>query len=94
MMGQSRSLPPHGCRQLQSQWQRGRREILQAGVLSLAGLGLPQLLSAVQGANQGSRHSSFGQAKRCIFLFMWGGPSQLDTFDLKPLAPPEVRGLG
>jgi hypothetical protein len=34
----------------------------------------------------------FGRAKRCIFLFMWGGPSQLDTFDLKPHAPAEVRG--
>jgi len=31
-------------------------------------------------------------AKACIFLFMWGGPSQLDTFDLKPNAPAEVRG--
>ncbi|MGD9855118.1 MAG: DUF1501 domain-containing protein, partial [Planctomycetaceae bacterium] len=33
-----------------------------------------------------------GRAKRCIFLFMWGGPSQLDTFDMKPEAPAEVRG--
>jgi hypothetical protein len=36
--------------------------------------------------------SGFGKAKRCIFIFMWGGPSQLDTFDLKPNAPAEVRG--
>ena len=34
----------------------------------------------------------FGRAKRCIFLFMWGGPSQLDTFDPKPDAPLEIRG--
>lgn len=33
-----------------------------------------------------------GRAKACILLFMWGGPSQLDTFDLKPQAPAEVRG--
>lgn len=33
-----------------------------------------------------------GRARACIFLFMWGGPSQLDTFDLKPQAPAEVRG--
>ncbi|MBM3966436.1 MAG: DUF1501 domain-containing protein, partial [Planctomycetes bacterium] len=32
------------------------------------------------------------RAKRCIFLFMWGGPSQLDTFDMKPDAPAEIRG--
>ncbi len=31
-------------------------------------------------------------AKACIFLFMWGGPSQLETFDMKPNAPAEVRG--
>lgn len=31
-------------------------------------------------------------AKACIFMFMWGGPSQLDTFDLKPDAPDEIRG--
>jgi hypothetical protein len=38
------------------------------------------------------RSQGFGRARRCLFLFMWGGPSQLDTFDLKPLAPAEVRG--
>lgn len=36
--------------------------------------------------------SGFGRAKRCILLFMWGGPSHLDTFDPKPDAPQEVRG--
>ncbi|MEZ6060212.1 MAG: DUF1501 domain-containing protein [Planctomycetaceae bacterium] len=36
--------------------------------------------------------NGFGGAKRCILLFMWGGPSQLDTFDMKPDAPAEVRG--
>lgn len=36
--------------------------------------------------------SSFGKAKRCIFLFMWGGPSQLDTLDPKPNAPSDIRG--
>lgn len=34
----------------------------------------------------------FGKAKRCIFMLMWGGPSQLDTFDMKPGAPDTVRG--
>ena len=36
--------------------------------------------------------TSFGRVKRCILLFMWGGPSQLETWDLKPDAPSEVRG--
>lgn len=37
-------------------------------------------------------HDGFGRAKRCLLLFMWGGPSQLDTFDPKPAAPEIVRG--
>ncbi len=39
-----------------------------------------------------SQVPGFGKAKRCLLLFMWGGPSQLDTFDPKPNAPSEVRG--
>jgi hypothetical protein len=36
--------------------------------------------------------AGFGRAKRCILLFLTGGPPQLDTWDLKPDAPAEVRG--
>src|SRR5262249_54285346 len=32
------------------------------------------------------------KAKSCIFLYMYGGPSQLETFDLKPEAPDGIRG--
>ena len=35
--------------------------------------------------------SSFGKAKACILLFMWGGPAQQETWDLKPEAPDNVR---
>jgi hypothetical protein len=35
---------------------------------------------------------SFGRAKACILLFMWGGPAQQETWDLKPDAPEQVRG--
>jgi hypothetical protein len=35
---------------------------------------------------------SFGRAKSCILLFMWGGPAHQDTWDLKPDAPAEFRG--
>jgi uncharacterized protein (DUF1501 family) len=70
-----------------------RRQLLQAGVLGLTGLGMGDLWSAAgTAAAADSRRSGFGRAKRCIFLFMWGGPSQLDTFDLKPHAPVEIRG--
>jgi uncharacterized protein (DUF1501 family) len=67
-----------------------RREMLRAGGLSLFGLSLADVLAASQA--QGESTGSFGRAKACIVLFMWGGPSQLDTWDPKPDAPAEVRG--
>ncbi len=62
-----------------------RREFLRAGALSLFGLGLPQLLDAQTRAPR-------GRAKACILLFMWGGPAQQDTWDMKPDAPDVYRG--
>jgi len=67
-----------------------RRSVLTAGFGGLLGLGLSQWAPSLALANAAPAH--FGKAKRCIFLFMWGGPSQLDTFDLKPNAPDTVRG--
>ncbi|MCA9204164.1 MAG: DUF1501 domain-containing protein [Planctomycetales bacterium] len=69
-----------------------RRQVLQAGVASTLGLGLPGWWSNASSAKAAESGVGFGQAKRCIFLFMWGGPSQLDTFDPKPDAPAEIRG--
>ncbi|MCA9031463.1 MAG: DUF1501 domain-containing protein [Planctomycetaceae bacterium] len=66
-----------------------RRSLLQAGACSLLGLGLPQLLSHQAVASAGG---SFGSAKRCIFIFLWGGPSHIDTLDPKPEAPTDIRG--
>ena len=62
-----------------------RRAVLRAGALSLFGLGLPQLLQARERAT-GRR------AKACIVLFMWGGPAQQETWDMKPDAPDAYRG--
>src|SRR5579871_5838546 len=64
-----------------------RREFLQIGGLGAAGLALPGLFQARAAAGAGA-----GRAKSCILLFMGGGPPQMDTFDLKPDAPAEVRG--
>jgi hypothetical protein len=72
------------CRQLRS---IDRREFLRAGGLSLFGVGLPQLLQAQQAATRPRQ-----RAKAVILLFMWGGPAQQDTWDLKPDAPEEYRG--
>src|SRR5438067_6262747 len=71
-----------------------RRDLLRIGGLGAAGLMLPDLLRA-QGLSKVVPLASspkFGSAKRCILLFMSGGPPQQDTFDLKPDAPAEIRG--
>ena len=64
-----------------------RRELLQAGGAGLFGLTLPQLLRAEE-----SSSATAPRAKSVIFLFMFGGPSQLETFDLKPEAASKIRG--
>jgi len=64
-----------------------RRELLQAGGAGLFGLTLPRLLQAEsEGAVRPAR------ARSVIFLFLFGGPSQLETFDMKPEAASRVRG--
>jgi hypothetical protein len=55
----------------------------------MGGLSLSTLLSA-QSAR--AEDASFGRAKNCILLFLYGSPSQLETFDMKPKAPVEIRG--
>src|SRR5580698_5649315 len=71
-----------------------RRQALRAGGLSLLGLSLADLLRgrAAASAIAEPRPTSFGRAKSCIVVFLKGGPSHLDTFDMKPNAPVEVRG--
>jgi hypothetical protein len=63
-----------------------RREFLLAGALAPVGLTLPGLLKAR------ARSASRVRPRSCIQLFMWGGPSQHETFDLKPAAPEGIRG--
>jgi hypothetical protein len=67
-----------------------RREALRAGGLGFLGLSLPHLLRPAQ-ASAGSNLPGFGRAKSCILLYLYGAPSQLETFDLKPDAPADVR---
>src|SRR5262245_14520303 len=61
-----------------------RRSCLQIGGLALGGLALPEILRAER---DGAR-----TAKGVIMVLLPGGPSHLDTFDLKPDAPAEIRG--
>ena len=69
-----------------------RRDLLQVGGLSFGGLGLSQLLAQQSSASSDDVSGSFGRAKQCIILFLYGSPSQLETFDMKPEAPAEIRG--
>lgn len=71
-----------------------RRDLLQVGGSTIGGLTLSSLLNspAAQATEQARLASSFGKAKNCIVLFLYGSPSQLETYDMKPLAPVEVRG--
>src|SRR3954462_9455012 len=62
-----------------------RRDILRIGALGLGGLPLPKLLRA-------STPTRPARARSVILLFLSGGPSQLDMWDLKPEAPEEIRG--
>ncbi|MCA8997764.1 MAG: DUF1501 domain-containing protein [Planctomycetaceae bacterium] len=70
-----------------------RRRFLEIGGLSVFGLGLNHLLGqqglAANAAGQTTRHQS---TKSVILIWQHGGPSQLDTFDMKPMAPAEIRG--
>ncbi|OUT63248.1 hypothetical protein SV7mr_15850 [Stieleria bergensis] len=65
-----------------------RRDFLQIGTLGALGMGLPQYLSA---AERGLVDPHKDQ-RSCIMIFNLGAPSHLDTFDMKPNAPAEVRG--
>ncbi|MEZ6068570.1 MAG: DUF1501 domain-containing protein [Planctomycetaceae bacterium] len=68
-----------------------RRDWLQVGGWGAAGLTLDRLLGqSARAAAPGA--DGFGRAKNCIVLFLYGSPSQLETFDVKPDAPVEVRG--
>lgn len=81
-----------------------RREWLRAGGLGTLGLGaaglsLTDLLALRGAASEPTRRTtsaehaaSFGRAKSCIVLFMFGAPAHQDVWDLKPEAPAEVRG--
>jgi uncharacterized protein (DUF1501 family) len=64
-----------------------RRQLLQLGGIGVMGLGLPELLHAAT-----ESRSKVTRQKSCIFIVQYGGCSQIDSFDMKPDAPAELRG--
>ena len=71
----------HGC---PGPARLSRRQLLQVGAASVLGLSLPRLLQASEGKAPA--------ADACIVVFLNGGPSHLDMWDMKPDAPAEIRG--
>ena len=63
-----------------------RRQMLQAGAIGYLGLSLPRLLRAE------TLETAAATADACILIFLNGGPSHLDMWDMKPDAPAEIRG--
>ena len=67
-------------------WRPSRRAFLCAGGLSalgLAGSELARLRAATTPGTSGARHGK----NSCVFLFLFGGPSHIDLWDMKPKAP-------
>lgn len=69
-----------------------RRTVLEAAGAGLLGLSLPRILAAENSVTGKQRSGLKPRAKSVIFLFLFGGPSQLETFDMKPDAPAKIRG--
>jgi hypothetical protein len=70
-----------------------RREWLRAGGISTLGFTLADWLRLRASAGQTTLpRPSFGRAKSCIVVFLFGAPAHQDIWDLKPEAPAEIRG--
>ena len=68
-----------------------RREMLRVGGLSALGFWSGRFLDSPLRASE-TAEGKFGRAKSVVFVTLYGGPPQTETFDMKPLAPVEARG--
>src|SRR5262245_47390796 len=68
-----------------------RRALFRLGLGAL-GLSLPDYFGLRRLLADATAPAAHGRARSCIVLYCWGGMSHLDTLDLKPDAPVEVRG--
>jgi Protein of unknown function (DUF1501) len=70
-----------------------RRRLLQIGGLGSLGITLSHLMKAEAEQERGGRHRAKSKSIRsCMLIFYYGGPSHIDTVDMKPNAPKEIRG--
>ncbi len=70
-----------------------RRSFLQIGMAGMGSLGLADILRASQGSAAGGGPAATKRGTSVILLWLDGGPSHIDTYDMKPDAPAEVRGI-
>jgi len=70
----------------------GRRGFLRIGFSALGGLGLADLLRLQTISSDTTATGNRPNDKALIVIWLWGGPSHMETFDLKPTAPTEYRG--
>lgn len=68
-----------------------RRELLRAGGLSLLGLSTADL-ARLRAGPAATPAVARRRRNACVFLFLFGGPSHIDLWDMKPAAPAEIRG--
>lgn len=66
-----------------------RRSFLQAGSATLGGLSLPALMNLQA---SGAVDESKAKIRNCITIFLVGSPGHVDTWDMKPEAPDDIRG--
>ena len=67
-----------------------RRDVLRVGVGAALGAAGGALISGERASAKEAGH--FGQARSCILIYLFGGPSHIDIWDMKPGAPAEIRG--
>ncbi|MBM3458320.1 MAG: DUF1501 domain-containing protein [Armatimonadetes bacterium] len=79
------------CREAWETGARSRRDVLTVGSVGALGLTLPALLAS-EAASREPGAARQATAKSVILLYQWGGPSHLETFDMKPDGPESSRG--
>src|SRR5262249_113581 len=79
----------HSAKELAPTLAWDRRQFVRGLGFGLLGLGLPQVLRARE---RTGTQTLVGRARSCIMIFLFGGPSHVDTWDMKPDAPAGYRG--
>jgi hypothetical protein len=71
-----------------------RRDVLRVGLAAGCGMvgGLPSLADIAQASPAGNGQPGSGRAKSLILVYLFGGPSHIDMWDMKPAAPSGIRG--